>query len=305
MFARSHRGRPANLREPAQSTRGRELARDFLWCEVVQVGAEFARGFDRTGVHVALPRSPSAARRRSLGVAFGGKQPVGAPIKTLLRALRAAQMPDQFAGRAIDIDPFQSVEFFAHEVEHVRTAHHANLDAIAIENIGAHDRPPIQAPEQKLRFLGSDSQINCAICPSADLPARPEIPQAPSASDASGWPFHHPAPRPSGYRSRCEICEGGALSLRGRRSRLHGKAQLDQAADGFGARCIIRPGRGGRSRAHAAQEAEEFERRCWSSRHPYRSVFGCSCGLRPPVEGSALGDTHFRGHNAFTFVTAR
>src|SRR6266481_3093625 len=38
---------------------------------------------------------------------------------------------------------------------------------------------------------------------------------------------------------------------------------------------------------------------------PYRSVFGCSCGLRPPVEGSALGDTHFRGHNAFTFVTAR
>jgi hypothetical protein len=39
--------------------------------------------------------------------------------------------------------------------------------------------------------------------------------------------------------------------------------------------------------------------------HPYRSVFGCSCGLRPPVEGSALGDTHFRGHNAFTFVTAR
>jgi hypothetical protein len=22
-----------------------------------------------------------------------------------------------------------------------------------------------------------------------------------------------------------------------------------------------------------------------------RSVFGCSCGLRPPVEGSALGDT--------------
>src|SRR5258705_1211542 len=39
--------------------------------------------------------------------------------------------------------------------------------------------------------------------------------------------------------------------------------------------------------------------------HPYRSVFGCSCGLRPPVEGSALGDTHFRGHNAFTVVTAR
>src|SRR5229473_2951398 len=36
-----------------------------------------------------------------------------------------------------------------------------------------------------------------------------------------------------------------------------------------------------------------------------RDEDGCSCGLRPPVEGSALGDTHFRGHNAFTVVTAR
>ena len=31
LFARSHRGRPANLRGPAQSTKGRELVRDFLW----------------------------------------------------------------------------------------------------------------------------------------------------------------------------------------------------------------------------------------------------------------------------------
>src|SRR3954469_7105890 len=38
---------------------------------------------------------------------------------------------------------------------------------------------------------------------------------------------------------------------------------------------------------------------------PRRSDFGCSCCLRPPVAGSALGDSHFRGHNAFTFVTAR
>src|SRR3954470_5584612 len=38
---------------------------------------------------------------------------------------------------------------------------------------------------------------------------------------------------------------------------------------------------------------------------PRRSDFGCSRCLRPPVAGSALGDSHFRGHNAFTFVTAR
>ncbi len=38
---------------------------------------------------------------------------------------------------------------------------------------------------------------------------------------------------------------------------------------------------------------------------PYRSVFGCSFCLRPLVVGSALGNTAFRGHNAFTVVTAR
>src|SRR5215469_10090700 len=38
---------------------------------------------------------------------------------------------------------------------------------------------------------------------------------------------------------------------------------------------------------------------------PYQSVFGCSCCLRPPVAGSTLGVTHFRGHNAFTVITAR
>src|SRR4029077_9949061 len=38
---------------------------------------------------------------------------------------------------------------------------------------------------------------------------------------------------------------------------------------------------------------------------PHRSVFGWSFCLRPSDAGSALGDIHFRGHNAFTFVTAR
>ena len=38
---------------------------------------------------------------------------------------------------------------------------------------------------------------------------------------------------------------------------------------------------------------------------PHRSVFGWSFCLRPSDAGSALGDIHFRGHNAFTSVTAR
>jgi hypothetical protein len=36
-----------------------------------------------------------------------------------------------------------------------------------------------------------------------------------------------------------------------------------------------------------------------------RLVFGCSCCLRPMDAGSALGLTSFRGHNAFTVITAR
>jgi hypothetical protein len=87
--------------------------------------------------------------------------------------------------------------------------------------------------------------MNRAICPSAGPPALPEIPQAPSASDASAGLFIiRRLDRQAIDRLCCEICEGGALSLRAHRSRLHGKAQLDQAADGFGARCIIRPGPG-------------------------------------------------------------
>ena len=38
---------------------------------------------------------------------------------------------------------------------------------------------------------------------------------------------------------------------------------------------------------------------------PCRSAFGCSFCLHPTVAGSALGDTHFRGHNAFSFDTAQ
>src|SRR5450759_2021514 len=38
---------------------------------------------------------------------------------------------------------------------------------------------------------------------------------------------------------------------------------------------------------------------------PHRSDFGTPCCLRPCVGGSALGFTHFRGHFAFTLITAR
>ncbi len=38
---------------------------------------------------------------------------------------------------------------------------------------------------------------------------------------------------------------------------------------------------------------------------PHRSDFGTPCCLRPMEAGSAFGSTLFRGHIAFTFITAR
>ena len=55
------------------------------WCatlfgeldQVVQVVAEFARGFDRTGnTHLALPSAPGLTRSRSLGAASGDRQAI-------------------------------------------------------------------------------------------------------------------------------------------------------------------------------------------------------------------------------------
>lgn len=65
-----------------------------------------------------------------------------------LHACRVIQMPDEFAGKAIDIATFQFVQFFAREIKNVRADDHRNVDAFAVENIAVHDRPPIEAPEQ-------------------------------------------------------------------------------------------------------------------------------------------------------------
>ena len=69
-------------------------------------------------------------------------------------------MPDQFAGQTIDIDPSQIVEFFAREVEDLRSVHDDNVNAFAVENIA---RPSGIRPATRLRLPAPDSQTNCAI----------------------------------------------------------------------------------------------------------------------------------------------
>ena len=65
----------------------------------------------------------------------------------LVRASRVIHMPDQFAGRTIDVGPFKVVELFAREVENLRTDHHRDVDALAVKDIAGHDQPPVEAPK--------------------------------------------------------------------------------------------------------------------------------------------------------------
>jgi len=90
-------------------------------------------------------------------------------------------MPDEFAGRAIDVATFQYVELFAREIEDVGAQHDRDMDALAIENVAGHDRAPIETPKASLRLLGGNSQINHAICasPSAGRREPRETLQAP------------------------------------------------------------------------------------------------------------------------------
>ena len=72
--------------------------------------------------------------------------------KPLVRACRVVQMPDQFTRWTIYLEPFKVVKFFAREIIDLRSDHHRNVDASAVENFTAHDRPPVEAPTQAALF---------------------------------------------------------------------------------------------------------------------------------------------------------
>jgi hypothetical protein len=61
-------------------------------------------------------------------------------------------MPDQFARWTIYAGPFKVVEFFAREIEDLRADHHSDVEALAVDNIAGHDRPPVEAPEPSCAF---------------------------------------------------------------------------------------------------------------------------------------------------------
>jgi hypothetical protein len=108
------------------------------------------------GVH-SLPADDDALKVLGFALSFAAqvsaeKKPVAGAVEMLLCAPRIAQVTDQFAGRATDIDPFYIVELLAREFEDLRAAHHRDVDAPAIENAAAHERPPIEAPGNHALF---------------------------------------------------------------------------------------------------------------------------------------------------------
>ena len=72
--------------------------------------------------------------------------------KPLVRSCRVVQMPDQLTRWTIYVEPFKVVKFFAREIIDLRSDHHRNVEASAVENFTAHDRPPVEAPTQAALF---------------------------------------------------------------------------------------------------------------------------------------------------------
>jgi hypothetical protein len=82
---------------------------------------------------------------------------VSGPIEPLVGTCRLVEMTDQFAGKSIDIDPFEAIDFLTLEIEDIQPVHHANVGAIAVENVAAHDRPPA-GYGIKMRLLDENSE---------------------------------------------------------------------------------------------------------------------------------------------------
>jgi hypothetical protein len=71
------------------------------------------------------------------------EQSIGGTVKPLLRTPGGTEMPDQFTGRAVDVDPFEIVKFLAGGIENLRADHDADQHALTVEQVAVHDQPPL------------------------------------------------------------------------------------------------------------------------------------------------------------------
>jgi hypothetical protein len=96
----------------------------------------------------------------------------------LLCAPRIAQVTDQFAGRATDIDPFYIVELLpvSSKISEPRTT--ATWMPLLLKMLPL-TNDLLSRPRGTMRSSGGNSQINRITCAAADLTALSGIPQDP------------------------------------------------------------------------------------------------------------------------------
>src|ERR1700692_1159563 len=70
------------------------------------------------------------------------------------------EVTDQFTRQFVDVGTFEVIDPQASKVQNARAQHPADVDAAAVEYFPVHDRPPLEAPRQRLRLLGGDSETN-------------------------------------------------------------------------------------------------------------------------------------------------
>jgi hypothetical protein len=76
------------------------------------------------------------------------------------------QMTDEVAIQFVNVDTPQIVKLLALKAKHLVTIDHGDMDAVAIQYIAIHDRPPIQEYSgRRLRSLAGDSETNRGLFP--------------------------------------------------------------------------------------------------------------------------------------------
>src|ERR1700730_15372619 len=76
-------------------------------------------------------------------------------------------------------EPLKIVELLTFKAEDRVVHDHADMYAFAIDYIAVHDRPPLGAPQQRLRLLAGDSETNRSLL----LPLQPELHHAAAAAE--------------------------------------------------------------------------------------------------------------------------
>ena len=71
-------------------------------------------------------------------------------------------MTNEVAVQLINVRTLKIAKLLTFEAKDLLAHNNADMDALAVEYIAVHDRPPIEVPEPppRLRLLGDDSETN-------------------------------------------------------------------------------------------------------------------------------------------------